>query len=133
MAHSLPYFVAAGIVAREVTWEHATPAKILDPVIGRVQDKVIIDPVAEHHAMVSRWCGGTVTITTTSGQTFSSTVMAPRGSGRAGVDWADVDAKFRALAPARLRAGQIGRCLEFIHNATADQSIADLVKELRPG
>src|SRR5579884_2935500 len=52
MAHSLPYFVAAAVVDRRFGWEHATPAKILDPVIGRLQDTVQGDPDPEHSASV---------------------------------------------------------------------------------
>ena len=43
--------------------------------------------------------GGTVTIVTKSGAIYTSTVDAPRGSGPRGIEWSDVEAKYRALLP----------------------------------
>jgi len=43
--------------------------------------------------------GAIVTIAVTDGRTVSNTVHVPRGAGCLGIDWADVDAKYRALAP----------------------------------
>src|SRR6202040_262845 len=40
MAHSPAYFVAAGAADREFSWVHATSAKIGDPVIHRLIEKV---------------------------------------------------------------------------------------------
>ena len=44
MAHSPAYFLAAGAADREFSWAHATAAKIADPVIHRLIDKVRIGP-----------------------------------------------------------------------------------------
>jgi 2-methylcitrate dehydratase PrpD len=35
----------------------------------------------------------------TSGARYTSTVDAPRGSGPRGIEWSDVEAKYRALMP----------------------------------
>ena len=96
VAHSLPYMVAASVADRKYSWEHATPAKYNDPTIGALQDKVVNEPERSPHA--SRG-GGTVTITTLDGRSYSSTMPAPRGSGPRGIDWADIEAKYRALVP----------------------------------
>jgi hypothetical protein len=46
--------------------------------------------------------GATVTIRTTDGRDVTSTVYVPKGAGILGIDWADIDAKYRApvLSPA---------------------------------
>jgi 2-methylcitrate dehydratase PrpD len=120
MAHSLPYFVAAAAVDRSFTWVHATPEKVLDPVIGRVQDLVRLDPVAERHVEIGRTCGGMVTIETRSGQRVGCTVEAPRGSGLGGIAWAEVDAKYRALlGAAHLPNWRIETSLAAIHALAA--------------
>ena len=80
VAHSLPYMVAASVVDRTYTWEHAAPEKFMDPVIGALQDKVVGD--AEVSPYADRG-GGTVTITTKDGRVHSHTFKAPRGSGTA--------------------------------------------------
>src|SRR4029453_15026716 len=41
VAHSLPYMVAASVVDRTYSWQHVTPVKFRDPVIGALQDKVV--------------------------------------------------------------------------------------------
>jgi 2-methylcitrate dehydratase PrpD len=43
--------------------------------------------------------GGTVSVTTTDGRLLSHTCKAPRGSGTTGIQWADVEDKYRALVP----------------------------------
>jgi 2-methylcitrate dehydratase PrpD len=97
MAHSLPYFVAAAAVDREFTWVHATPAKVADPVIAAVQDRVVLDLEPAHHTTAGRTCGGRVALTTTDGRTAVCALDAPRGSGYRGIEWRDVEAKYRAL------------------------------------
>jgi 2-methylcitrate dehydratase PrpD len=40
MAHSPAYFLAAGVADHDLSWAHATAAKITDPVIQQLLDKV---------------------------------------------------------------------------------------------
>ena len=40
MAHSPAYFAAAGVADRAFSWDHASAAKIADPVIHRLIDRV---------------------------------------------------------------------------------------------
>ena len=113
--HSLPYFLACAVADRNFTWIHATPAKFHDPAITRLMGLVDTDlsaPPAKYH---SNW-GGTVTIVTTSGARFTSTIDAPRGSAPRGIEWNDVDAKYRALMPdSKLPAKRIEESLKVIH------------------
>lgn len=132
MAHSLPYFVAAGVADRDFSWAHASPEKILDPTISGLQDKVRIDSSAEQDPELGRYMGATVTITTKAGQRYSSTVRAPRGSGPRGVDWADVDTKYRTLMPmANLRPEQIEASLGVIHGFDRVRAMPELLDPLR--
>jgi 2-methylcitrate dehydratase PrpD len=116
MAHSPAYFMAAGVADQDFSWVHATEAKITDPVIHQLLDKVRVGaPPTEHIERYKQ--GATVTIRTKDGRTFSSTVYAPKGSGVNGIDWADVDAKYRALVPnAQLSDRQIEESLHMIHD-----------------
>src|ERR1700726_2824786 len=98
MAHSPAYFLAAGAADREFSWAHASPAKIADPVIHRLIDKVKVGPPPSENAARYRQ-GATVTIRTTDGREITSTVYAPKGAGFLGIAWADIDAKYRALVP----------------------------------
>jgi len=116
MAHSPAYFLAAGAADCSFSWEHATPAKIADPIIHQLIDKVRVGaPPTENAARYRQ--GATVTIRTKDGRSSTSTVYAPKGAGVSGVGWADVDAKYRALMPlAPLPGEQIERSLAVIHD-----------------
>ena len=54
----------------------------------------------------------------------TSTVFAPKGAGALGIDWADVDAKYRTLMPqAQVSDQQVEASLQVIHD------IANLTKD----
>jgi 2-methylcitrate dehydratase PrpD len=99
MAHSPAYFLAAGAADREFTWAHATPAKIADPTIHRLIDKVRVGPQPPAEDIAHYRQGATVTIRTLGGRTGTSTVYVPKGAGMLGIVWADIEAKYRALVP----------------------------------
>src|ERR671931_2044225 len=116
MAHSPAYFLAAGVADHDFSWVHATEAKITDPVIQQLLDKVRVGAPPTENVEQSKQ-GATVTIRMKDGRTFSSTVYAPKGSGVRGIDWADVDAKYRTLVPqAPLRDRQIEESLQVVHD-----------------
>jgi 2-methylcitrate dehydratase PrpD len=133
-AHSLQYFVAAAIVDGAFGWEHMDEQRMLDPEIARVQDLVELDP--DPTPLPDRFPhrhGGTVTIILTDGRSFSATCVAPRGSGPRGVEWADVDDKYRRLAPiAGLSHEQVETSLGMLHGFGRSANVADLLGTLRP-
>jgi 2-methylcitrate dehydratase PrpD len=132
MAHSPAYFLAAGVADRGLSWEHATPAKIADPVIHRLIDKVRIGPPPAENVALYRQ-GATVTIRTIDGRSSTSTVYAPRGAGFLGIAWVDVDAKYRSLMPySGLAGGQIEASLAVIHDFRGLANIAPLIDLLSP-
>ena len=132
MAHSPAYFAAAAVADRDFSWTHATPAKIADPVIQRLIDKVRVGPPPTEDAARYRQ-GATVTIGTTDGRSISSTVYAPKGSGLLGIDWADIDAKCRALLPhAGLKEDRIAAILDRVHDLRGAPGVLPLIELLRP-
>ena len=131
-AHSVVYFVAASVADRRFDWEHMTPAKMADPVITALQDKVVFDPnPAPLPDRFTHRHGGTVTIRTRSGALHSHTCKSARGSGPRGVQWGDVDAKYRrlvamsGLAPAALEAS-----LDAVHGFEKLGSLAEFTSLL---
>lgn len=98
MAHSPHYFTAAGVADKHFGWVHCTPEKIADRVIHRLIDKITVGPPPTENAERYRQ-GATVTIRTTDGRSFASTVFLPHGSAALGIDWADIEAKYRTLMP----------------------------------
>ena len=133
VAHSPAYFIAAAIADRGYGWVHASPEKVADPVIARLIDKITVDPspppypdrFPHHH-------GATVTITLTDGRRFSDHVDFPRGSAPRGIDWADVDAKYRRLVPlAGLAPEKLEASLEVVHGFDTIKAVSELTRLLR--
>ena len=130
--HSLPYFVASAVADKDFTWIHATEGKIFDPTVAKLMAVVELDPAPP--AVTYKWSwGGSVTVVTTSGQRFTSTVDAPRGSGPRGIEWSDVDAKYRALMPdSKLPAARLAQILDQIHQFESVKSIPAFARLLTP-
>ena len=132
-AHSVVYFVAASVADRAFGWEHMTEAKMADPLITALQDKVVFDqhPTPLPDRFTHRH-GGTVTITLRSGTTFTNTCNAPRGSGPRGVEWSDVDAKYRRLvAMSGLGAATVNASLDLIHGFDQVTAMSALTRLLQ--
>ena len=132
MAHSPAYFLAAGGADHGMSWVNATQAKITDPVIHRLTDKVRVGaPPADDVARYRQ--GATVTICTTDGRTSTSTVYAPKGAGLGGIAWADVDAKYHSLMPhSGLPDRQVEASLAVIHDFRGLKNVSALTSLLRP-
>ncbi len=115
MAHSPAYFAAAGAADHAFGWEHASAAKITDPLIHRLIDLVRVgDPLVADAARYRQ--GATVTIRTRDGHEWTNTVYVPKGAGMLGIAWRDVDAKYHALVPnSGLAPDAIEEGLELIH------------------
>ncbi len=127
MAHSPAYFLAAGVADHEFSWQHATQAKITDPVIHQLIDKVRVGPPPTQQVEQYKQ-GATVSIRTKDGRTFSSTVFAPKGAGALGIDWADVDAKYRTLVPrAQVSQQQVEASLLVIHDFRSVTHVSELM------
>lgn len=127
---SLPYFVASAVADGEFSWVHGTPEKMFDPALHSLMDRVALDPSPPDVRYEWGW-GGTVTIVTRAGARFTSTVQAPRGSAPRGIEWSDVDAKFRALMPSSgMPPDRIERSLEWIHGMDGAEPASELIDVL---
>jgi hypothetical protein len=73
-----------------------------------------------------------VTIRTTDGREVSNTVFLPTGSAALGIDWADIEAKYRTLMPnSGLDADRIETSLGLIRDFASAASVAPLIELLR--
>jgi 2-methylcitrate dehydratase PrpD len=132
MAHSPHYFTAAGAADKHFGWVHCSSEKIADPVIHRLIDKVQVGPPPTENAARYRQ-GATVTIRTTGGREATSTVFLPHGSAALGIDWADIEAKYRTLMPnSGLTAERIDRSFAAIRDLATATSVTSLAELLRP-
>jgi 2-methylcitrate dehydratase PrpD len=132
VAHSPAYFIAAAVADRGFGWIHASPEKVADPLIAGLIDKVTVDPhprpypdrFPHHH-------GATVTITLKDGRRFAEHVDFPRGSAPRGIEWADVDAKYRRLVPlSGLAPERIEASLDVVHEFERLEAMSELTRLL---
>jgi 2-methylcitrate dehydratase PrpD len=124
--HSLPYFLASAVADRDFSWAHATPEKISSAPMAALIGRVAVDPAPPTVRYEWSW-GATVTIETTTGERFTSTVDAPRASGPRGIEWRDVDAKYFALMPdSGLPASRIERALDLVHTLEDVRDVGEL-------
>jgi 2-methylcitrate dehydratase PrpD len=131
MAHSPHYFTAAGVADRHFGWVHSTPEKIADPTIHRLIDKITVGPPLSENAERYRQ-GATVTIRTTDGRAITNTVFLPHGSAALGIDWADIESKYRTLMPnSGLAAERIEQTLALIRDFKNAPGVSELVGLLR--
>jgi 2-methylcitrate dehydratase PrpD len=131
MAHSPAYFTAAGGADKHFGWVHCSPEKIADPVIHRLIDKIRVgQPPTENTERYRQ--GATVTIRTIDGREITSTVFLPYGSAALGIDWADIETKYRTLMPnSGLGAERIKQSLALIRDFASAPSVAPLIELLR--
>ena len=129
MAHSPAYFAAAG-AARDFSWANASPQKIADPVIHELIDKVRVGPTLTENLSAYRQ-GATVTIEASDGRCVTNTVHVPKGAGMLGIDWADIEVKYRALAPQALNSEQLNASLLVIRGFRNAHNVDALIDLLR--
>ena len=128
--HSLHYFLASAVVDKDFSWIHATPEKIHNTTVARLIGLIEADPSPLPVHYEWSW-GGTVTIVTKSGARYTSTVDAPKASGPRGIEWRDVDAKYRALLPdSKLPAKRIEEILSSIHGFDRVKKVSELTRLL---
>jgi 2-methylcitrate dehydratase PrpD len=121
------------VADKEFSWVHASEAKIKDPVIHALIDKIKVgEPITQE---VERYQhGARVTIHTKDGKSHVSTVYAPRGSGATGIQWADVEKKFHTLVPmAGMNKASIEQALAILHAFRDQQNVSALIGLLRKG
>ena len=111
---------------------HASPEKVADPVIGRLIDKITVDPnPAPYPDRFPHHHGATVTITLKDGRQFSAHVDFPRGSAPRGIEWADVDAKYRRLVPlSGLAPEKVEASLRVVHEFETVKTMSELTRLL---
>lgn len=128
--HSLSYYLASAVVDKDFSWVNAEPAMIERPVIRRLIGLVAQDPAPGSVRYKWPW-GATVTIVTKSGARFTSTVDAPKGSAPRGIEWGDIETKYRALMPqSKLPQDRIAEILRTIRNFEQVKNVSQFTRLL---
>jgi 2-methylcitrate dehydratase PrpD len=132
MAHSPAYFTAAGVADQQFGWVHASAAKIADPIIHRLIDKISVGPQPTENVARYRQ-GATVTIRTSDGRSFTNTVFVPKGAAMLGIEWSDIEDKYRHLMPSSgIDPASIEASLAMIRDFSEVPNVSPLIELLRP-
>jgi 2-methylcitrate dehydratase PrpD len=128
--HSLSYFIASAVADKDFSWVHAALEMIQRPAIVRLIGLIEQDPSPSQARYEWGW-GATVTIVTKSGERYTSTVDAPKGSAPRGIEWVDIEGKFRVLMPqSRLPLSRIEEALKLIHDFDQVKKVSQLTSLL---
>lgn len=124
---SVPYCIAVAAVDRVLTQAQFAPMRIDDPLVRQVlsRTEVIADP--EFDTLYPARFPARVTITLDDGQTFSETVLLPKGDPGAPLSDQELDDKFRANCAGRLDAEAIDRLRTAILGLPVADTVAGLV------
>jgi len=131
--HSLPYYLASAVADRGFSWANADPKMFGRPALTRLMGLVDKDPDPTPIRYEWNW-SARVTIVTKSGEKYSSTVQAPRGSAPRGIEWEDIDAKYHALTPqSGLPPSRLDQALKLIHSFEGVKDVAVFARLLSKG
>lgn len=130
---SVPYCIAAAAVDGVLTQAQFAPGRIHDPLIRRVLDRteVIADPAL--NALYPAKFPARVTITMEDGQSFTETVMLPKGDPGAPLSDAEIEDKFRGNCEPLLGAAQAARLRDAILRLPDGGSVEAVSALLAPG
>jgi 2-methylcitrate dehydratase PrpD len=130
---SVPYCIAAAAVDGVLTQAQFAPGRIHDPLIRRVLDRteVIADPAL--NALYPANFPARVTITMEDGQSFTETVMLPKGDPGAPLSDAELEDKFRGNCEPLIGAAQAARLRDAILRLPDGGSVEAVSALIAPG
>lgn len=130
-SHSIPYFVARAALADRVDWNDLLdPERIADAGTWPIQDKVVVTVDPERPP--SEYPGGaTVTVRRTDGGMSRHSVEDAPGTPARGFTWAEIEEKYRTLAPlGGVPEGRVAAALEALHALDACDDVRRLARRV---
>lgn len=132
--HSLPYCVSVALLDGKVTNESFSDARLADPAIARLMAKVKVLEDAKLSALYPDGSPGRVTLRMQSGETLVEELRYPKGHAKSVMTDAEVEAKFRGLAGARLGERGCDAVLRAVWQLDEAKDVGrELVALLAPG
>lgn len=127
--HSIPYGVSAAILDGAVGPEQFTAEKIGSPQIRELMSKVTL---VEKPELTANWPvhGGSVAITTKSGETYEKIVAYPPGNPKNRLTDAQIQEKFYRLAHHVLDDRSIGRIVDSVSQFEKITDLSEFMQEL---
>ena len=130
-SHSIPYFVARAALADRVDWNDLLdPERIADAGTWPIQDKVVVTVDPERPP--SEYPGGaTVTVRRADGGLSRHTVEDAPGTPARGFTWAEIEDKYRTLAPrGGVPEGRVEAALDALHALDTCDDVRALIRRV---
>lgn len=124
--HSLPYIVAAALIAGKVGLAQFNERHLSDVKLNQLIQKVRVFPDQEHSAFYGETMGNTVSVKT-GGKTYTARVDFPKGFSKNKMTDEEVETKFKNMALPLLSKQAIHQCLECIWNLEKLTSVGGLL------
>jgi 2-methylcitrate dehydratase len=124
--HSLPYCMAVGLVDGMVTPLQFREERVLDKALIPIMDKVKVVANQEFEALFPKFQPSRVTITTNSGESYSTRVDVPKGDPRDPMTEEEIAVKFTALGGDVIGKDQCKRLQGFIMSIETAKNLAGL-------
>lgn len=112
--HSLPYIVAAALVDGEISDRQFAPARFTDPALLDLVSRVKIERHSELSARYPEAVGNIVTVRLRDGRALTERVDYPLGNARNPLTDVQLEAKFHALADARLGSAHAAEVVHLV-------------------
>jgi 2-methylcitrate dehydratase len=131
--HSLPYLVAVALADGQVTAAQFAPARLADPELGALVQRIRVVRNPELSAAYPGAVGNIVSLRMRNGATHRQRIDYPHGSARHPLSDAEVRAKFTALAEPLLGGARCRAILDRLSGLESVADVADLLPHLALG
>ncbi|MES2561300.1 MAG: MmgE/PrpD family protein [Pseudomonadota bacterium] len=126
--HSLPYCVSIALLDGTVANESFAEARLRDPVVGVLMQKVKVSEDARLSALYPEGSPGRVTVRTKSGETLTREFQYPTGHARSPMSSEDVERKFRDMVSGLLNSEQSDTALEALRTLEQEPDVGRVIR-----
>ncbi len=134
--YSLPFVIGATIADGVLIPEHFTENRLTDPDILEIADKVELIHSPELDSYLPKAIPSEIEIVTTSGKSYTTRIMTPRGDSTNPMSAEELLDKFRKLASKKINSKNSEKVIEVVRNldklAHVD-GLFDIFKEVHEG
>jgi 2-methylcitrate dehydratase len=125
--HSMPYCVSAALIDGDITLDTFTQARINEPTLRALIQKVKVNRNAEMTAGYPDGIPNLLVIKTTDGQTYSKKISYPLGHNKNPMGDADIEKKFKSLATRVMSDSAAQRILDELWTIDGCEDISQIM------
>jgi 2-methylcitrate dehydratase len=125
--HSLPYLLAVGLIDGRITAESFSEARLNDPQVGQLMQRIRISENNAYTAEFPRKLVTRIEVTTRHGEHITETASYPKGHAQNPMSDADVEGKFEGLTANLLTFAQRAALLKAMWNIDKASDVGAII------